>query len=1015
MNLVSGAIGSLIPKLGELLMEEYSLQKGVREQVRSLSLELESASAAVHKVAEVPPEQLDEQVRIWAREIREASYDMEDVLDTLLVRVQGGDEAGDQVDSLFKRLREKMTSLFAKAKARHEIATAIQDIKKHLEEVAQRRGRYTVDSIMVKPAAASTIDPRLAAIYKEVTQLVGIDKARDELISMLTSPDKKTKTVSIVGVGGLGKTTLAKASYDKIKLRYGCWAFVSVGRNPDLRKVFRDILIDLDKERYITAVNLNILDERQLIDELRQFLEYRRYFIVVDDIWEVQSMEIIKLAFVDNNCGSGVITTTRNFEVASEAHQCYKLQPLSYDSSKELFHKRIYGDHEKIPINQQDEVSAKIVKKCGGVPLAIITMASLLAGKPVQDWRDVYISIGFVNKETRQAENTMRILSFSYYDLPSHLRTCLLYLSVFPEDFTVQKNSLIWKWIGEGFVQKKEGLGLFELGERYFNDLVNRSMIQAVHSEEDEDIIDGCRVHDMVLDFLRSMSCEENFFTILDREARTVSQRKTRRFATYNSSMENQMDMAQVRSFMACRCNFEKWVSIPAFKHLRVLAIENCRSVIQDHLKHLGNLVHLRYLGLTDTYIRELPKEIGNLKFLQTLDLVETCITALPSTVSLLTQLVCLRATILDTIMTDGIAKLTSMEELQIQASVNEKSTRQFLKELGSLRELRVLRTCINHVMDESMHRDLVVSLRNLNKIQHLTVLVGKSSFVVADIDMWEAAGFGLQRNLRELVVEDMMFSRLPLCINPSLLPNLSHLSLFVDAVDENGLKCLGRLPELRYLKLRTWSTVTISNISGESFFRKLRLCSMPSSMVQFVPNYEGTTVSIHLWNGEKDAVPFGSNMEDCSVTLTVMPCVEVLEFALFVRPLKDINVACDNIGLKFLISLQKVKVDVSCIHAYAAEVEKAEAELRQTVEMHPSPPTLEIRRLDACRMIPSIQQKELLQALRRLERKMIPTIQEHEALQESGDISMIPSSQEQTGVMLLLCARSKRYRSADT
>ncbi|CAN6382144.1 unnamed protein product [Urochloa humidicola] len=282
MDLVTGAIGSIGPKLLELLKDEYNLQKGVKKQVKFLSDELESVHAALRKVGEVPWDQLDEQVKIWARQVREASYNMEDVLDTFLVRVE---DHGPARKGRLKRALKKMGGLFSKGKACHDIAGAIEDIKNQLQQVAERRARYKVDEIVSKPATTSTIDPRLKDMHNEVTQLIGIDKSSGELESKLLSQDGndsngKTKIVSVVGVGGLGlgKTTLAKAVYDKLKPRFDFEAFVPVGRNPSLKKVFRDILIDLDKKEYM-KVEYNIFDERQLINELRDFLQSKRYVL----------------------------------------------------------------------------------------------------------------------------------------------------------------------------------------------------------------------------------------------------------------------------------------------------------------------------------------------------------------------------------------------------------------------------------------------------------------------------------------------------------------------------------------------------------------------------------------------------------------------------------------------------------------------------------------------------------------------------------------------------------------
>ena len=157
------------------------------------------------------------------------------------------------------------------------------DITKRLEEVANNRQKYKLDEIMCKPlASTSTIDPRLKAMYKEVTQLIGVDKSSDELMSMLNTSqqdhdasDKKMKMVSVVGVGGLGKTTLAKAVYEKLKSQYDCGAFVSVGRDHDLVKVFKDILFHLDSENHKDIHNTERGVEL-LIHQLREFLKKKR-------------------------------------------------------------------------------------------------------------------------------------------------------------------------------------------------------------------------------------------------------------------------------------------------------------------------------------------------------------------------------------------------------------------------------------------------------------------------------------------------------------------------------------------------------------------------------------------------------------------------------------------------------------------------------------------------------------------------------------------------------------------
>ncbi|CAL4991206.1 unnamed protein product [Urochloa decumbens] len=526
MELATGALPNIITKLGDLLIGEYNLQKGVKGEIRFLRSDLESMQSALKKISDTPREQLDIQDKIWARDLRELSYDIEDSIDTFMVR-----DTANESSKLhgIKKFVDRSVSLFRKAKTRHGIATEITEIKSRVVEVHERHRRYEVN-IVTDKHATPTVDTRFLARYTKITELVGIDKARDELITKIVKEEyqasmQQGKIISIVGFGGLGKTTLANAVYEKVKAQFVCCAFVSVSQTPDLKKVFKGILYQLDKEIY-QKINEQQLDEGQLINELREFLQPKRYFIVIDDVWDISVWTMIKCSLPDNDAGYIVITTTRISDVAEKIGGAYKLKPLSLDNSRKLLYRRIFGNEntdnneemEKCPNDELSEVSDRILKKCAGVPLAIITVASLLTCKARNkiEWYNVYNSLGTGLENSLDVENMRKILSFSYYDLPSHLRTCLLYLSLFPEDYKIEKDRLIWMWIAEGFIQcEKQGKSLFELGESYFNDLINRSMIQPIY-DSDTDLICECCTHDMVLDLICSVSYEENFVTILN-------------------------------------------------------------------------------------------------------------------------------------------------------------------------------------------------------------------------------------------------------------------------------------------------------------------------------------------------------------------------------------------------------------------------------------------------------------------------------------------------------------------
>uniref|UniRef100_A0ACD5U6V0 Uncharacterized protein n=1 Tax=Avena sativa TaxID=4498 RepID=A0ACD5U6V0_AVESA len=592
----------------------------------------------LRRVGDVQPEQIDEQVSIWAGKVRELSHDMEDAVDALMVRVE--EDGPVNMKNRINKFLKKTTKLFGKGKALRQISDAIEEAQELAKELGELRQRYILEA---HTNSMGTIDPRLKAVFKDVTQLVGIEDTRDELIKRLSDGDERSKqqlkTMSIVGFGGLGKTTLAKAVYDKIKGQYDCGAFVSVSQNPDMTKIFKKVLYGLDKTKY-SNINEAVRDEEQLISELRMFLQDKRYLIIIDDIWDVKVWGIIKCAFSNNNLSSRVVTTTRIISVSkacclSSDDMIYKMKPLSGDDSQRLFYKRIFLRESGCP-HELQQVSKDILKKCGGVPLAIVTIASLLASdqhiKMKDQWHALLKSIGHGLTEDAGVEEMQRILSFSYYDLPSHLKTCLLYMSLFPEDMVISRDRLIWMWIAEGFIhrRKQETISLYQIGESYFSDLINRNMIQPLYING-EGKADACRVHDMVLDLICSLSSAQNFATILDGTERSThnSQGKLRRVLFQNSISElttRRVDftsMSQVRSVSGTATDLIQ--SLSRFQVLRVLDLEGCyfqeSSCQAGHIRHVTNLLHLRYLGLRDTHVGDLPTDIGKLRFLQTLDL----------------------------------------------------------------------------------------------------------------------------------------------------------------------------------------------------------------------------------------------------------------------------------------------------------------------------------------------------------------------------------------------------------
>ncbi|KAF0907421.1 hypothetical protein E2562_017362 [Oryza meyeriana var. granulata] len=222
------ALGTLLPKLGDLLTEEYKLHKNLRGKIMFMKAELESMEAALLKVSEAPIDQPpDPQDKLWVRDVRDLSYDIEDSIDRFMVYV---DPSVPNKLHSFRGFIDRSLNLLTTAKLRHKIGTDIEEIKSHIKEASEQHYRYKVDGVAAKPVCQTVDSLRLSALYKRATELVSIDEKRDELVRRLLEGDKMSKKqlriVSIVGFGGLGKTTLANVVYEKLKMEFDCVAFV---------------------------------------------------------------------------------------------------------------------------------------------------------------------------------------------------------------------------------------------------------------------------------------------------------------------------------------------------------------------------------------------------------------------------------------------------------------------------------------------------------------------------------------------------------------------------------------------------------------------------------------------------------------------------------------------------------------------------------------------------------------------------------------------------------------------
>ncbi|XP_039822688.1 disease resistance protein RGA5-like [Panicum virgatum] len=311
---------------------------------------MESMQAALDCVSKLPADRIDGIHKIWAKDLKELAYDIEDSVDAFMVRIDT--PVGAKPHS-FRRYFDRTIGLLTKAKHSHRIYDDIQEIKNRIQEVSGRRERYKFENVVVQPDN-TTMDPRLPSLYIDVKKLVGTETPAKKLTALLMRGEGGQKqqlvVVSIVGVGGLGKTSLANLVYQRVRGQFQSQAFVSVSLKPEINKIFSSILRQVSGMEY---PNDEAWDQTELIEKIRQILEKKRYIIVIDDIWSDSAWILIKCALIENNLGSKVIVTTRNVDVAKISCSpidgtLYELDPLFDEDSKRLLYSRVYNEDEEI-------------------------------------------------------------------------------------------------------------------------------------------------------------------------------------------------------------------------------------------------------------------------------------------------------------------------------------------------------------------------------------------------------------------------------------------------------------------------------------------------------------------------------------------------------------------------------------------------------------------------------------------------------------------------------------------
>ncbi|CAH8267680.1 unnamed protein product [Arabidopsis lyrata] len=600
--MVDAIAGFLVGKIGNYIIEEASMLMAVKDDLEVLKTELTCIQGYLKDVQARDRE--DEVSKEWTKLVLDIAYDIEDVLDTYHMKLEERSQRQG-----FKRWANKLGRKMDSS----SIVDDIRTLKGRILDVTRKRKTYGIGNLNEPRGGENNLSSWVrelphARFVDQEELIVGLeDDAKILLEKILDYKENKRYIISIFGMGGLGKTALARKlsnSCDvKNNFEYRAWTYVSQEyKTKDmLMGIISSLGVisgeELEKIRMFAAEDLEVY--------LHSLLEGKKYLVVVDDIWEIEAWESLKRALPENHRGSRVIITTRIKAVAEgmdERVYAHNLRFLTFEESWKLFEKKAFRNRQWVDEDLQ-KIGKEMIKKCGGLPLAIVVLGGFLSRKRPRDWNEACGNLWRRLKDNSNHFSTVFDLSFK--ELRHELKLCFLYLSIFPEDYEINVEKLIRLLVAEGFIEEDKEM-MEDVARYYIEELIDRSLVKAERIERGKVIT--CKVHDLLRDVAIKKAKELNFINrYLSEKHRNKRMRSFLFFGESEDLVGRDFETIYLK-----------------LKLLRVLDLGGVRFPCEEGKKSLpeviGDLIQLRYLGIADTFLSNLPSFISNLRFLQTLD-----------------------------------------------------------------------------------------------------------------------------------------------------------------------------------------------------------------------------------------------------------------------------------------------------------------------------------------------------------------------------------------------------------
>nr|XP_023873951.1 putative disease resistance protein RGA3 [Quercus suber]XP_023873952.1 putative disease resistance protein RGA3 [Quercus suber]XP_023873953.1 putative disease resistance protein RGA3 [Quercus suber]XP_023873954.1 putative disease resistance protein RGA3 [Quercus suber]XP_023873955.1 putative disease resistance protein RGA3 [Quercus suber]XP_023873956.1 putative disease resistance protein RGA3 [Quercus suber]XP_023873957.1 putative disease resistance protein RGA3 [Quercus suber]XP_02387395 len=616
-----------------LAKQEIKLLVGVDEEVQKLQDKLEDIKTMLDDADKRHAVKLDNEKR-WLKKLQDIYYEMDDVLDTwstARIKAEIEKEEGKPADIAVPAVvKKKVCSFFPSPSCcfnlplRHDLGHKIKKLNEKLDEIFNDREKYGIDfkrqpEVVERPGTTSFVDE---------SDIIGRDRNRDELLSILLgkcSPkERKPHVISLVGMGGLGKTTLAQIAYNhgEVQAHFDKKMWVCVSDPFDQCKVAKAIIESLEDQ------SPNATELQSLLGKLCSLIGGKRFFLVLDDVWteDFTKWEPFRNALKCGAEGSRILVTTRKTRVANmmESSSIIDLGVLSPNDCWLIIKKIAFSDDYGEQYRDLEESGKKLANKCKGLPLAAKILGSYLRGKmSKKEWEKVLHNDLW---KLEDVENGLLGPFFlSYYELSSSEKQCFLFCAVFPKDYEFNKFELIINWMAQGYINSNENMEMEVKAEHYFENLAMRSFFQDFEKDDNDGKIVSCKMHDIVHDFAESMAKDVCFKINYSGDKVEKDFKRARQLSLIvEETFSESVYKAKNLRFLNLDSRSSQIVQPKLFDYLtclRTLHLKD-RSILELP-NEVEKLIHLRLLKLSCRKIKELPESICNLCNLQSLDVSE--------------------------------------------------------------------------------------------------------------------------------------------------------------------------------------------------------------------------------------------------------------------------------------------------------------------------------------------------------------------------------------------------------